>query len=49
MNELLSRERWQELDWDSDGYITYQEFIFTYVKWVASLSSEAGLDSDEDE
>jgi calcium-binding protein CML len=49
MNELLSRERWQELDWDSDGYITYQEFIFTYVKWVASLSSEAGLDSDEDD
>jgi calcium-binding protein CML len=49
MNQLLSRERWQELDWDSDGYITYQEFIFTYVKWVASLSSEAGLDSDEDE
>mmetsp|Transcript_5426 Transcript_5426/g.9750 ORF Transcript_5426/g.9750 Transcript_5426/m.9750 type:complete len:103 (-) Transcript_5426:203-511(-) len=49
MTDLLSRDRWKELDWDSDGFITYQEFIFTFVKWVASLSNDRKLDSDEEE
>mmetsp|Transcript_11043 Transcript_11043/g.20478 ORF Transcript_11043/g.20478 Transcript_11043/m.20478 type:complete len:89 (+) Transcript_11043:1775-2041(+) len=43
---LLSRDRWKELDWDSDGFITYQEFMCTFVKWVSSLS---GDDDDEEE
>jgi len=30
----------KELDTDSDGTITYSEFIYTFVKWVASTSSE---------
>ena len=53
MAALLSRhghgDRWAELDFDSDGFITYQEFIYTFVRWVASLASDDGLDSDEDE
>mmetsp|Transcript_16472 Transcript_16472/g.52499 ORF Transcript_16472/g.52499 Transcript_16472/m.52499 type:complete len:371 (-) Transcript_16472:157-1269(-) len=49
MTELLSRDRWKELDWDSDGFITYQEFIVTYVKWIASLSDSLDTDDEEDE
>ena len=38
---LLSQERWAELDWDSDGTITFVEFLYAFEAWV-------GVD-DEDE
>ena len=40
VNALLSRERWEELDWDADGNITFKEFVFAMFKWV-------GLDEEE--
>lgn len=45
MAALLNRDRWAELDFDSDGFITYQEFIFTFVQWVSSIEND---DEDED-
>jgi calcium-binding protein CML len=38
---LLSEDRWRELDWDSDGTITFVEFLNAFYSWV-------GMD-DEDE
>lgn len=40
-SSLLSRERWEELDWDSDGQITFKEFLFALMTWV-------GMDDDDD-
>jgi len=37
---LLSKERWAELDWDSDGQITFVEFLYAFEAWV-------GVDEDE--
>ena len=39
-NALLSRQRWEELDWDADGSITFKEFLFAMFKWC-------GLDDEE--
>jgi len=33
-NALLSKDRWTELDWDSDGSITFKEFLFAIFQWV---------------
>ncbi len=37
---LLSKERWAELDWDSDGQITFVEFLYAFEAWV-------GVDEDD--
>lgn len=42
---LLSRERWEELDWDSDGQITFKEFLFAMMSWVGLEDED---DDDED-
>jgi Ca2+-binding EF-hand superfamily protein len=39
---FLSRERWEELDWDHDGKITFKEFLAAMLLWV-------GVDEEEDE
>lgn len=33
-HDMLSKERWSEMDWDSDGSIDFAEFVFTFTKWV---------------
>ena len=37
------------LDWDSDGFLTYSEFIFTFCKWVVSTGDGDEEDDEEDE
>ena len=37
---FLTEERYNELDWDHDGSVTFKEFLFAFMAWV-------GLD-DED-
>lgn len=39
---FLSRERWEELDWDHDGKITFKEFLAAMLLWV-------GVDEDEED
>jgi len=41
-NALLSRQRWEELDWDDDGSITFKEFLFAMFKWC-------GLEDEDEE
>jgi len=33
-NPLLSEDRWKEMDWDQNGCITFEEFVFSFQKWV---------------
>lgn len=40
--EFLTEERFNELDWNEDGEITFREFLFAFVSWV-------GTDEEEDE
>ena len=40
-SSVLSKERWEELDFDHDGSITFKEFFWAFQGWVAS--------EDEDE
>ena len=40
---LLSKERWLELDWDSDGQITFKEFLFALFTWVG-IDDEDSMD-----
>ena len=34
--QVLSEERWKELDWDGDGEITFREFIWAFQGWIAT-------------
>jgi Ca2+-binding EF-hand superfamily protein len=43
---LLSRERWEELDWDSDGQITFKEFLFALLTWVGMDDEEGDAEAD---
>ncbi|CAN0330377.1 unnamed protein product [Pylaiella littoralis] len=31
---VLSQERWDEMDWDSNGDISFGEFVYAFTKWV---------------
>lgn len=33
-NVLLSVDRWNEMDWDHNGFITFEEFVFSFYSWV---------------
>lgn len=28
------QERWEEMDWDSNGDISFGEFVYAFTKWV---------------
>ena len=34
--QVLSEERWKELDWDGDGQIAFREFIWAFQGWISS-------------
>ena len=38
--QILSEERWKELDWDGDGQITFREFIWAFQTWIADEVDE---------
>ena len=31
---FLSQEKWNEMDWDSNGTIDFAEFVFSFASWV---------------
>ncbi|XP_050216513.1 probable calcium-binding protein CML22 isoform X2 [Mercurialis annua] len=37
----ISKSRFQELDWDKNGKVSFREFLFALINWV-------GIDSDEE-
>ena len=32
--KLLASSRWEELDWDKEGFCSFQHFILAFVQWV---------------
>ena len=37
---FLSDQRWQEMDWDKNGSISFAEFCFAFTGWVLDSSAE---------
>lgn len=33
-SRFMTQERFDELDWDGDGFITFKEFLFAFESWV---------------
>lgn len=48
-NNMLSKARWDEMDWNSDGEIDFFEFIYAFSKWIISDEElqEVGEDDDD--
>jgi len=42
-SSFLSEDRWNEMDWDQNGSITFEEFVYAFTRWV-DIDNE-----DEDE
>ncbi|KDO16011.1 hypothetical protein SPRG_18453 [Saprolegnia parasitica CBS 223.65] len=40
-NAFISQKRFNEMDWDHDGSITFKEFLMAFESWV-------GVDDDDD-
>jgi calcium-binding protein CML len=43
---IVLQERWAEMDWDSDGNIDFEEFVFTFSKWMDLGDDEDKEDGD---
>lgn len=39
---LAMNDRWKELDWDSDGVITFREFMWGFLGWLGMGDDAAG-------
>ncbi|KAI5069351.1 hypothetical protein GOP47_0015652 [Adiantum capillus-veneris] len=44
-NDQIGIKRFEEMDWDKDGLITFKEFLFAFTNWVGVKDDE----EDEDE
>eukprot|EP01037_Dinobryon_pediforme_P034527 gene34527-40465_t len=33
-NAMLSQQRWNEMDWDSNGSIDFAEFVYSFTSWI---------------
>ncbi len=31
---FLNEDRWKELDWDQNGVIDFEEFVFAFSEWI---------------
>lgn len=31
---FLNEDRWKELDWDKNGVIDFEEFVFAFSEWI---------------
>jgi len=41
-NSFLSESRWNEMDWDQNGFITFADFVYAFTRWV-------DVDGDDDD
>lgn len=40
---FLNEDRWRELDWDRNGNVSFEEFVFAFSEWIKDF-----YDDDED-
>eukprot|EP00635_Sarcinochrysidales_sp_CCMP3193_P014899 CAMPEP_0118902190 /NCGR_PEP_ID=MMETSP1166-20130328/7586_1 /TAXON_ID=1104430 /ORGANISM="Chrysoreinhardia sp, Strain CCMP3193" /LENGTH=331 /DNA_ID=CAMNT_0006841393 /DNA_START=160 /DNA_END=1155 /DNA_ORIENTATION=- len=41
---FLNEDRWRELDWDRNGTVSFEEFIFAFSEWIKDFNDE-GIES----
>ncbi|XP_002982786.2 probable calcium-binding protein CML21 [Selaginella moellendorffii] len=46
--ESIGVKRFEEMDWDKNGMITFKEFLFAFTDWVG-IEEEEDADEDEEE
>jgi calcium-binding protein CML len=46
---MMSEERWNELDWDGDGQISFREFIWAFQSWISVDGEELEENSERRE
>ena len=34
---FLNEDRWKELDWDQNGVIDFEEFVFAFCEWITDV------------
>ena len=37
---FLNEDRWKELDWDQNGVIDFEEFVFAFSDWIKDFDDE---------
>jgi calcium-binding protein CML len=37
---FLNEDRWQELDWDHNGVVDFEEFVFAFSEWIRDFDDE---------
>ena len=45
---FLNEDRWRELDWDRNGTVSFEEFIFAFSEWIKDFNFE-GLEFHDTE
>eukprot|EP00633_Aureoumbra_lagunensis_P009547 CAMPEP_0197309252 /NCGR_PEP_ID=MMETSP0891-20130614/7812_1 /TAXON_ID=44058 ORGANISM="Aureoumbra lagunensis, Strain CCMP1510" /NCGR_SAMPLE_ID=MMETSP0891 /ASSEMBLY_ACC=CAM_ASM_000534 /LENGTH=305 /DNA_ID=CAMNT_0042794209 /DNA_START=269 /DNA_END=1186 /DNA_ORIENTATION=+ len=46
-NDLfLQEDRWKELDWDQNGEVSFEEFVFAFSEWIRDFSGDEGEDEE---
>ncbi|KAJ8598484.1 hypothetical protein CTAYLR_001340 [Chrysophaeum taylorii] len=42
---FLSEDRWGEIDWDKNGQVDFEEFVFAFSEWIKDFSHDATDDA----
>ncbi|KAL5728947.1 putative calcium-binding protein cml21 [Ranunculus cassubicifolius] len=45
----IAMKRFEEMDWDKNGTVTFKEFLFAFTKWIGIDDNEDEENEDEDE
>ena len=45
----FSARRFEELDWDKNGKVSFREFLFALEKWLGIDADDAGEDMEDED
>lgn len=46
---FLNEDRWRELDWDKNGQVSFEEFVFAFSEWIKDFFHDEEDADDQDE
>lgn len=46
---FLNEDRWRELDWDRNGNVSFEEFIFAFSEWIKDFGNDDDHLHDDDD